>query len=117
MKICKTCLYHEYHPLGITFNADGVCSGCLIHKEKNEIDWSERLDRLKKIVEPYKSKVRGIHDCIIPVTGARDSFYTVHIVKNILGLNPLLVNYNTQYNSPTGVRNYQSLLLCSVQTS
>lgn len=110
MKTCRACLYHEFHPLGITFNESGICSGCLIHEEKDEIDWDDRLERLKKIISPYKSKTRGIHDCIVPVTGGRDSFFIVHIVKNILGLNPLLVNYNTHYSSASGVRNLSKLL-------
>ena len=33
---------------------DGVCSGCLIHEEKDELDWNKRLEKLKKIVTPYK---------------------------------------------------------------
>ena len=47
MKFCNRCLYHEHHPLGITLNEDGICSGCLVHEEKDKIDWSLREKNLK----------------------------------------------------------------------
>ena len=49
LKFCKRCLYTNHHPFGITFNEEGVCSGCLIHEEKDALDWNFRLDKLKKL--------------------------------------------------------------------
>ena len=46
IKFCKKCLYSSEHPLGITFNEDGVCSGCLIHEEKEKLDWNLRFKKL-----------------------------------------------------------------------
>ena len=109
MQICKTCLYRSTHPLGIDFDSEGICSGCVIHREKNEIEWGERLNKLKKILSNYRSKNRKNYDCIVPVTGAGDSYYILHLVKNILNLNPLLVSYNKYYNTPTGIRNIANL--------
>lgn len=105
MIYCKRCLYPSNHPLGIVFDSQGVCSGCRIHEEKDYLDWSERLEKLKKICNQFKNQSRTVHDCIIPVSGARDSHFVVHIVKNVLGLNPLLVNYNSHYNTRMGIRN------------
>ena len=109
LKFCKRCLYTNHHPFGITFNEEGVCSGCLIHEEKDALDWNFRLDKLKKIVKLYKSKSRKNYDCIVPVTGANDSHFIVHVVKNILGLNPLLVSYNKYFNTPIGISNLSNL--------
>jgi N-acetyl sugar amidotransferase len=106
---CKNCLYTANHPFGITFNNDGICSGCKIHKEKNIIDWDDRLTDLKKLVYPYKSKSKKTYDCIVPITGGGDSFYILHVVKNILGLNPLLVCYNRHHNSNIGIKNIARL--------
>ena len=44
---CSKCLYTSEHPLGITFNEEGLCSGCQIHKEKDILDWESRLEDLK----------------------------------------------------------------------
>ena len=109
MKYCKRCLYPENHPLNITFDNEGVCSGCRIHEEKDVLDWDLRIEKLKKLVEPYKKSSRSINNCIVPVSGARDSYFIVHIVKNILGLNPLLVTYNKHYNTLLGIRNLSYL--------
>lgn len=119
MKYCKRCLYPENHPLNLTFDNDGVCSGCRVHEEKDEIDWAERKEKLRNLLNDFKSRSRSLHDCIIPVSGGRDSYFIVHTIKHEFGLNPLLVNYNKHYNTRMGIRNQaylQSLLGCDIFT-
>lgn len=106
---CKRCLYSTAHPLGLTLDAEGICSGCRIHEEKDKLDWSERWAKLEQLVEPYRCKDGTNYDCIIPVTGAQDSYYIVYIAKVRLGLNPLLVTYNKYFNTPLGIRNLANL--------
>lgn len=109
MKQCKKCLYTEKHPLNITFDAEGVCSGCRIHDEKLTLDWNEREEKLCSILESYRNTDGMSYDCIVPVSGGRDSYYIVHLLKNVYGMNPLLVSYNKHYNTHVGIRNYQYL--------
>ena len=109
MRYCKECLYPESHPLGIIIGNDGVCSGCKVHKEKFTLDWSTRFEKLKKITNRYRNKNNRSYDCIVPVSGAKDSYYTVHVVTKLLGLTPLLVRYNPHFNSCIGHRNYAYL--------
>lgn len=109
MKYCTRCLYPENHPLNIVFDDDGVCSGCRVHEEKDALDWRERGERLGKLLDSYKSSSRKTYDCIIPVSGARDSYFIVHTVKNVYGMNPLLVAYNRHYNTRRGLRNFAYL--------
>ncbi len=109
MKFCKKCFYSEEHPLNITFNEKGICSGCQVHDEKNIINWEEKIEKLKKIIEPYKKSKRSINNCIIPVSGDKDSYFIVYVVKEILGMNPLLVTYNNHYNTKIGIRNLSFL--------
>ena len=106
---CRRCLYRVGHPLGLTVDAEGICSGCRIHEEKDRLDWTWRWRRLEQLVEPYRSRGRYAHDCIVPVTGAQDSYFIVHLVKERLRLNPLLVTYNRYYNTPLGIRNLSNL--------
>jgi N-acetyl sugar amidotransferase len=105
MRYCLRCVYPENHPLNIVFDEQGVCSGCLVHEEKDIIDWNEREDKLRKIFDSFRSTSGKIFDCIIPVNGARDSYFIVHIVKNVFKMNPLLVSYNKHYNTGRGIRN------------
>lgn len=112
MKYCVRCVYPENHPLGLTFNEDGVCSGCLVHEEKYELNWSDKEKEFKTILGYYKNTPDSDYDCVIPVTGIGDDFYVVDLVKNKYGLNPLLVTYNTHFNTNVGIRNLARL--CTV---
>ena len=106
---CKRCLYPASHALGLVIDDEGICSGCRIHEEKDRLDFDERFAMLERVVEPYRSKSGANYDCIVPVTGANDSHYIVHVVKERLGLNPLLVTYNKYFNTPLGIRNLANL--------
>ena len=119
MQVCTRCLYTSSHPLGLTFDDEGVCSGCRIHEEKDQLDWSERAERLGEIFQAYRNISGSNYDCIVPVSGARDSYFIVHIVKRVYGMNPLLVTYNKQYNTAIGVRNLANLRIrfnCDIMT-
>lgn len=109
MKFCNRCVYPENHPLNIIFDEDGICSGCRIHEEKDFLNWTEREEKLSYILNSYKNKSGNSYDCIIPVSGARDSYFIVHIIKNIYKMNPLLVTYNKHYNTDLGIRNLANL--------
>lgn len=109
IQFCKRCLYSNQHPFGITFDHFGICSGCRVHEEKDSLDWKFRWAKLEKIVNDYKCKNGKNYDCIVPVTGANDSYFILHIVKNIIGLNPLLVTYNKYFNTQLGIRNLANL--------
>lgn len=105
MQYCTRCLYPENHPLNISFDDQGVCSGCRVHEEKDTLDWKERFALLEQLVAPYRSRSGRFHDCVVPVSGAGDSHFVVDVVRNRLGMNPLLVSYNQQYNTSVGIRN------------
>lgn len=109
LQSCRRCLYAETHPLGITFDEEGICSGCRVHEEKDKLDWAARWRLLEKIVESYRSTSGENYDCVVPVSGAHDSHWIVHLVKERLYLNPLLVTYNKQFNTPLGIRNLANL--------
>jgi N-acetyl sugar amidotransferase len=121
MKYCNRCLYPTNHPYGLILDDQGVCTGCRVHEEKDSLDWVERFKLLENIACTNTRRVRGRgFDCIVPVTGGGDSYFIVHTVKNVLGMNPLLVHYNHQYNTKVGIRNLANLATvfdCDVVTS
>jgi N-acetyl sugar amidotransferase len=119
MKVCRRCLYTSLHPLGLVIDEGGICSGCRIHEEKDQLDWVERFKKLEVIVDGYRCKTGQNYDCVVPVSGARDSYFIVHTVKKRLGLNPLLVTYNKHYNTAVGIRNLARLrteMDCDIMT-
>jgi N-acetyl sugar amidotransferase len=119
MQFCRRCLYPSIHPLGLAFDAEGICSGCRVHEEKDRLDWVEREHRLADLLADYRGRTRGRYDCIVPVSGGRDSFFIVHLVRKVYGLNPLLVVYNRHYNTRAGIYNLARLrtaLGCDITT-
>lgn len=107
MKTCIRCLYTTNHPFGLTLDQNGLCSGCITHEEKYNLDWDSRFLYLKKKISEYLSiSYRNkYYDCVVPIRGTPEYFYVLDIIKNRLGLTPLVVSYNSQFNSYVGVRN------------
>lgn len=100
---CQRCVYPSSSAVSLVFDDSGICSGCRVHDQKKSIDWDERLEWLIEEVEPYR-KGSG-YECVIGVSGGKDSYYQVHFVKEKLGLNPLLVTYNGNNYLETGWEN------------
>lgn len=105
MIYCKECTY-PIVAVNLAMSDDQVCSGCIVHKEKMKINWEEREKKFKKLLFSYKSK--NNYDCIIPVSGGKDSHFQAHYIKE-LGLNPLLVTYYTHNYTQTGEENLKNM--------
>ena len=69
----------------LQFDENGICSGCNTNSQANEIDWDRRKMIFENILDEYKSIDNG-YDCIIPVSGGKDSYWQVSIIKKY-GLN------------------------------
>lgn len=90
MKFCKQCLMPDTRP-GITFSKEGICIACQNNKRKELVDWGKRLDELKILCDKYRRKNPMDYDCIIAVSGGKDSHYQVYVMKEIMHMNPLLI--------------------------
>ena len=104
---CTRCVLPSSSAVPISFDQNGVCTACRIHDQKACIDWDERLEMLLEIVEPYRRS--SGYECIVPVSGGKDSYYQVHFVKNKLGLKPLLVTYNGNNYLDVGWQNMMQM--------
>jgi len=112
MRYCARCLYPENAKPYIIFDDEGICSGCRVAEAYDRVDWAERELMLADILGRAKADARqkkAHYDCIIPVSGGKDSHFQAHIVKIKYGLNPLFVTYNHLFNAPLGLRNLENL--------
>ena len=100
---CARCVYPSSSAIPLVFNKQGICSTCQVHDQKKDIDWDERLKVLLEEVEPYRRS--SGYECVIGVSGGKDSYYQTHFVKEKLGLKPLLVTYNGNNFLDVGWRN------------
>jgi N-acetyl sugar amidotransferase len=103
VRYCKRCVYPSTAVTPLTYDKEGVCSGCRIAEEKDRIDWPRRWGMLRELVEEYRSDSN--YDIIIPVSGGKDSYYQTHVAVAELGLKPLLVTYHGNNYLPEGEYN------------
>jgi N-acetyl sugar amidotransferase len=86
----------------------GVCSACRSFQARPQIDWDERKQELRRILDRHRSVDGSNYDCIIPVSGGKDSTYqTIRILE--LGMNPLCVTASTDKLSALGRRNLENI--------
>lgn len=109
MKFCKNCLMPDTRP-GITFNKDGICIACQNNAKKENVDWSSRFDELKVLCDKYRRKEEGQYDCIIAVSGGKDSHYQVYVMKELMNMNPLLITVEDYFTmTEAGKHNQQNI--------
>jgi N-acetyl sugar amidotransferase len=96
MKYCKKCVMPDTRP-GITFNEDGVCSACQSYERRKTIDWNKRYNELEALCEKYRGINGNLYDCAIAISGGKDSHYQVYIMKEVLGMNPILFSVEDNF--------------------
>lgn len=113
MRYCKRCCYPENAKPNIIFDEQGICSGCRYIERKVETDWEKREKMLRALLEEYKQKAKDSgnpYDCLIPVSGGKDSHFQAYLMKKVYGMNPLLVTFNHAFNTEWGIRNLTNML-------
>ena len=103
MRYCTRCVYPSASAAPLTFDEDGVCSGCRVAATRPDIDWTDRRRMLHELVAGYRSDAN--YDIVIPVSGGKDSYFQTHFAVRELGLKPLLVTYHGNNYLPEGERN------------
>ena len=107
IKYCTTCLLPSTKP-DLRFDENGVCSACLAYRNRTEIDWEVRKKEFDLIISKFRSRSSTKWDCIIPVSGGKDS--TAQVLKILeVGLNPLCVNATTCDLSTIGRNNIENI--------
>jgi N-acetyl sugar amidotransferase len=111
MKYCIKCLQTDTRP-GIKFNKDGVCPACIYNDSLKYVDWDERKIELQNIVQFGKNNNQSGYDCIIGVSGGKDSTRQALYVREALKMKPLLVclSYPPNQVSQRGVDNISNLI-------
>lgn len=107
MRYCKRCVYPEI-AVNVLFDDEGICSACRVQEEFDQLTpefWQARRARFEEIIESVRKRQKGDYDCIIPVSGGKDSYWQTYMIKEVYGLNPLLVTYHGNNYLPEGQGN------------
>lgn len=99
MQRCVKCILPR-NTIGISFNSEGVCNLCETYKKKKVLG----TDRLKKEISKYVSSHEK-YDCIVPISGGRDSTYILFWAVKEFGLKPLAVHFDNGFHTEQGRRN------------
>ncbi|MBR2164235.1 MAG: N-acetyl sugar amidotransferase, partial [Campylobacter sp.] len=106
MRFCTKCVMPETKP-NLHFDQDGVCDACRSQENKNvDIDWNARKIEFLELIKKYKK--HPIYDCVIGVSGGKDSTFQVLTMLN-LGLNPLCVCFEPTIPTKVGRKNLKNL--------
>jgi len=87
---------------------NGICNACRSYEARKEVDWAERGKELDQLLEKYRNRDSTNWDCIVPVSGGKDSTYQV-IRMLQFGLNPLCVTSTTCDLSDIGRQNIENI--------
>lgn len=109
LQYCTRCVYPASAAAPLAFDDDGVCTGCRVNDQKQRIDWEDRAEELAELVEEYRVRDGSNYDCLIPVSGGKDSHFQTWYVTQVLKLKPLLVTYHGNNYLPVGLRNLRNL--------
>lgn len=111
MKYCKRCLQPDTRP-NTVFSADGICPACNYFEALQHVDWQERFEMLQDLLASHPRKKGQYHDCIIGVSGGKDSTRQALFLRDKLGINPLLVclSYPPEQVTERGVNNLSNLI-------
>jgi len=109
---CRKCLFPETKP-DLYFDGEGICDACRSAERKHgledAIDWTDRAKQFDQIISDFKERNSGWYDCIVPVSGGKDSTWQVYAMKKIHGMNPLAVTFDQFDQTETGLHNLEIL--------
>ncbi len=111
MKYCKKCVYPAI-TVNLALNEDGVCSSCKSFEEFEKIteeQWMQKKKKFSEIISEVKKNNKSDYDCVIGVSGGKDSYYQAHIIASEFNLKPLLVTYHGNNFLPEGDLNRDNM--------
>jgi N-acetyl sugar amidotransferase len=87
---------------GQEFDSEGLCKTCQSQAQKQNIDWPARREALVKIFADAKASAGNNYDCIVPISGGKDSTWQMHVLVKEYGMKPLAVTFSHNWFSKTG---------------
>lgn len=96
MRYCKKCVMPDTRP-GIRFDEEGVCSACRSYEKRASVDWNKRYRELEELCDRYRGSNGNGYDCAIAVSGGKDSHFQVHLMKNVMKMNPILFSVEDNF--------------------
>jgi len=104
MRYCSKCVYPQIS-VNLNLDQDGVCSSCRTFERFEALApefWELRCQKFESLLNQQLANNKSNYDCVIPVSGGKDSYYQAHVICKKYGLKPLLVTYHGNNYLPEG---------------
>lgn len=108
IEFCKKCVMPNTRP-GIQFDEKGVCEACNNFEKKEITDWDKRYNELEELCDKYRGCNGDGYDCAIAVSGGKDSTFQIYVMKELMGMNPLLISVDSWNWTETGKQNKENI--------
>ncbi len=119
IRLCARCVNPSTRP-NMTFDAEGVCPVCRYEeaKRRESIDWAARDQELADICAWGRANTRSHYDCMVTVSGGKDSLRQAMFARDELKMNPLLVSclYPPEQLHERGAANFANLISLGFDT-
>lgn len=109
MKFCSNCVMPDTKP-GIWLDDRGFCNACRSKEIKNKIDWDARYKDLEVIVDEIKKAKHPFYDCVVPVSGGKDSWYQAAMLAEKFNLKVLCVTLGAHLPTTEGIENLNNMI-------
>ena len=105
MRYCKNCLFPDTKP-DLYFDGEEFVMPVVQLKQsgmQKRCDWEERGKEFDNILKTLPKN--NMYDCVVPVSGGKDSTYQTHRLVKEHGLKALAVTFDQFDQTPTGEHN------------
>ena len=109
IRYCVRCCMPETER-GTSLDELGICRACRSSEEKMHIDWDERELALRALLDEATERAKGNYDCMIPISGGKDSTFQLYVLTQLYGVKPLAVTFNQNWQSESGWYNLMNCL-------
>jgi len=107
IRYCARCCLPETME-GMELDEIGICIPCRSSEQKMHIDWDQKRSNLDSLVDSYRSE--NYYDCILPMSGGKDSTYQAYLLDKVIGVTPLAVTHGQNWASLEGRYNLENCL-------
>tara|TARA_B100000579_G_scaffold42278_1_gene29488 strand:- start:13576 stop:14655 length:1080 start_codon:yes stop_codon:yes gene_type:complete len=95
---------------GTIFDEMGICRACTSSEQKMHINWLDRKKKLEEILDRFRESSGDNYDCLVPISGGKDSVFQLHMLVKIYKMKPLAVTFNHNWYTETGQYNLWNIL-------
>lgn len=109
MRYCKRCVMPDTKP-GMEFDDQCICSACQSVVRKKQIDWDARAGKLKALCDRIRGSNGNGYECVVPVSGGKDSVYQTYMMSRVYNLKTLGIVLVPHLQTQEGILNLNSMV-------